>query len=468
MSNALPRFRAGAAEVEITPPLGVQVSGNICRHRPAQEVIDPIYARALVVESAGHRLCYVSLDVLAIGHQWTDEIRRQAAQRFGLNPSTLMLHATQNHSAPAIGNLVLRDETQWITPELWWARGGDDRYPPFVVPLILQAIERAIAQLRPVSIGAANGVDGRVGFNRRFLKRDGTVQINPTGIDLTDVLQVEGPADPHVGVVCFRDDEDHAVAALLHHTAHPVHYFTRNAISAGWPGAWADRVKETLGPKCVPLVVNGCCGNISTNNVLDADHRDDCQLLGERLMQTTRAALEQITYEQAGPVDYAGSHLSIPLAAVDPAELADAQALLNQHPQPIWENEAHTAVDPSWLFAVQTIDRGRRVEREPDYRYEIQVFRIGPAAIVGLTGEPFVEGQLRLKLESPFRHTRVAHMSNGYIGYIPTTEAYHRIGYFYRTPEGQPVRRGPNTYNLVPDALDRIVNETVKLLRQIN
>lgn len=100
--------------------------------------------------------------------------------------------------------------------------------------------------------------------------------------------------------------------------------------------------------------------------------------------------------------------------------------------------------------------------REKPIDYEIQVLRVGNAVLVGLPGEPFVEGQLAIKQASPAVRTIVAHCVNQYVGYIPTRRAFEY-------PEG---RRGHevNTSTwakLEPDALDRIVTKTNTILRRM-
>ena len=72
-------------------------------------------------------------------------------------------------------------------------------------------------------------------------------------------------------------------------------------------------------------------------------------------------------------------------------------------------------------------------EREANFKYEIQVFRIGDIAIVTVGGEPFVEAQLRIKIESPTYPTYLVHMSNYYVGYIPTERAFLEGGYEVKT-----------------------------------
>lgn len=54
---------------------------------------------------------------------------------------------------------------------------------------------------------------------------------------------------------------------------------------------------------------------------------------------------------------------------------------------------------------------------------------IGDAAIVGLPGEPFVEGQLAIKTAAAAPYTFVAHMTSHYVGYLPHRNAYRRPGH---------------------------------------
>ena len=56
-------LNAGAAMVDITPEAGTHLGGNgMGDHRPAQSVLDPLYAKAIVFEAGGRKICFVSLD----------------------------------------------------------------------------------------------------------------------------------------------------------------------------------------------------------------------------------------------------------------------------------------------------------------------------------------------------------------------------------------------------------------------
>ena len=97
-------------------------------------------------------------------------------------------------------------------------------------------------------------------------------------------------------------------------------------------------------------------------------------------------------------------------------------------------------------------------QREKKLRYEIQAFRIGRAALVGLAGEPFVEGQLQIKMASPAYRTLVAHCCNMYSGYLPIPEAFPRGGHEVETRFWS---------KLAPEALAMVVDKTAEVLQDL-
>ena len=153
---------------------------------------------------------------------------------------------------------------------------------------------------------------------------------------------------------------------------------------------------------------------------------------------------------------------------MEPELLREAE--LAQHPQPYWnEGKAHAAyegaqtqgtrtIDADWMKAASIMSVHLQRQEQPEVDYEIQVFRIGRTAIIGLAGEPFVEGQLRIKMASPAYKTYVAHCCNAYGGYLPIREAFGRGGHEVETR---------NWSKLVPEALDSVVDATANLLNDM-
>ena len=211
---------AGFAEINISPPLGTQIAGDIGRPRPTEEIREPIFARAAVFENEGTKLCVLVLDLLGIGHEWADRIRDGAAERFGFDRRAVMVHTTQTHSAPSLGNHFCADDNPIIPPEHAWLRGSTPEYTPTAVEKSLQVIGHAVAAIQPVTLSAARGIETRVSFNRRFVTREGITDTHAhCGRD--NVLYTEGPIDPEVGLLQATGENGNPVGMLLHFTSHP-------------------------------------------------------------------------------------------------------------------------------------------------------------------------------------------------------------------------------------------------------
>ena len=131
---------------------------------------------------------------------------------------------------------------------------------------------------------------------------------------------------------------------------------------------------------------------------------------------------------------------------------------MKTHPEPQWIDASKTAVEWDWVYAASCLDLAEHYRRDPLFDYFIQVFRLGNTAVVAVPGEPFVQEQLRIKLASPAPFTFTAHMSNSYVGYIPTIEAFRNGGYETHTGAGS---------KLVPEALGMIGDRIIDMLNNI-
>ncbi|MCD6351990.1 MAG: hypothetical protein J7M26_07715, partial [Armatimonadetes bacterium] len=257
-ASTAPKLRAGLAQTDITPPIGTHLAGAVGQYRPAEAVLDPLQARALVLESDGRRMGVLALDVTIITAQYTAAIRERA-RRLGLEPEALMVHATQTHSAPAVGYFMVDEDFPALPPELEWVRGAEAAYADLVVERAEQALREAVESLQPVEWGAASGIEGRLAFNRRAVRRDGTVGMpgrrweEPLGP--TWIAYIEGPIDPELGVIALRAPEAEMVGLVLNYACHPVHVFPRPLVSADWPAAAAEGICAALGDEACQALV---------------------------------------------------------------------------------------------------------------------------------------------------------------------------------------------------------------------
>jgi hypothetical protein len=285
----------------------------------------------------------------------------------------------------------------------------------------------------------------------------------PEPLGPTYIRYMEGPIDPEVGVMCFQSSERgeeamRMVAMLLHYTCHPVNVFPKPIVSADWPGAWASACREKFGDHCVPLVLNGCCGNINPWNPFDPNYVPDHRRMGSVLAETTYKVIETLSFEENVTLDWKTRRLKLPIRDVEPELLTQSMKILEEQKEPEWSEQNPTRVNWEWMKAASILSVHMRKQRESELDYEIQVFRVGKTAFVGLPGEPFVEGQLQIKMASPTYPTYIAHCTSHYVGYIPTRDAFPRGGHEVETRFWA---------KLKPEALSMVVNEAIKLLHEV-
>jgi neutral ceramidase len=452
------KFMAGAARANITPENGVQLAGDIARRRAMNEVREPLYAKVLVLESQGRKIGFVSLDLCYAKEPWITEIRRRAGKEIGIAPEALMIHSTHTHAAPSLGSLVVDEQCTLVPPVVKWLC-GDEGYHSFVVGKIVEALKQANKNLQPARIGWAAGIEARVAFNRRFVMRDGTVQTHPETCS-PRIRHVEGPTDPELGVIAIQAESSEMLAMVLNHGCHPVHGYPMQGIysglfaTSGWPGAWAEGIERQYGPKFTAMVLNGCSGNIHHFNHLDPDQVDDYYRMGRILTETTKTLLPKIAYCENPALDFKVKHLQIPMRQLTPEQIEEARQRLKDQTDPSQIGEKN---DWKWVYALSRMSLHEQYQRNPNVDCEVQVFRIGDIAFVGIPGEPFVEGQLKIKLGSPFYPTFAAGGCNSHIGYVPTR---HGMAGGYEADLC-------NWSKLVPEALDQIADTAIDLLKEI-
>jgi hypothetical protein len=206
------------------------------------------------------------------------------------------------------------------------------------------------------------------------------------------------------------------------------------------------------------LVLNGCCGNLNPWPPFQADFHPEHRRMGAALAERARAVAQPMRFAEVDALAWKALRIRVPLKPPDPERLAMAEAMLARHPEPLWTEGSPPEIDARWFQAASIRSVELMRQRSPVLEYEIQAFRIDDVALVGLPGEPFVEGQLEIKIGSPAAHTFVAHCTSEYVGYLPTREAFrrggHEVDFSYWA-------------KLAPEALDVVVDNAVGLLREL-
>ena len=90
--NSTAGLRAGAAAVNITPPLGETIVGGF-HPFPASHIHDELHARCLVVDDGNIKLAFVICDLLGIHRSVSDEARRCIQKELGIPWENILIAA---------------------------------------------------------------------------------------------------------------------------------------------------------------------------------------------------------------------------------------------------------------------------------------------------------------------------------------------------------------------------------------
>lgn len=106
-------FRCGRAVTDITPPIGLYLTGFGGRTGPAKGVHDGLYARAVAISDDKDEIVIVSLDLCGLDPDVVKSIREGAEVKTGIATENIALCCSHTHSGPAtytLRGIEYRDE----------------------------------------------------------------------------------------------------------------------------------------------------------------------------------------------------------------------------------------------------------------------------------------------------------------------------------------------------------------------
>ncbi|OHD32561.1 MAG: hypothetical protein A2Y31_08910, partial [Spirochaetes bacterium GWC2_52_13] len=184
-------------EVDITPQLGVRLSGHVARSQPAQEVLDRLHARICLLQEPYSAIGLISVDVLEFSPQWVRSVREQISNIWDILPHHILLSATHTHTAPPVIRLG--------------TLAADEMYTQFMTGQILDGCRALSGRYEPVVLDVAE-CTSEVGINRRFHDpKLGKTYMRPNR---------EGSRDDEILIVGVRDQSGVIRAILFNIAVH--------------------------------------------------------------------------------------------------------------------------------------------------------------------------------------------------------------------------------------------------------
>jgi hypothetical protein len=419
------QLRAGFVTVDITPPLGVYLAGHF-NARPANGIHDPLTAQVVVLELGEQRLALVGCDLVGVPAELTDPVRTRVRETVGIPPEHVMVWATHTHAGPILHSHG--SETR------------DEEYFRMLAEKLAGGVIAANGNLREVTLRIAWGEERRVGHNRRYRLKDGSVRTNP-GVGNPEISRVDGPMDPAVGAL-YISDADGLQAVLVNYACHLDVLGNGNFLfSADYPYYLRQTLEAAYGRKLVIPFANGACGNINHIDVF-ANRRqggyDHARIMGMMLAGEVLKIEGKALPLEAQELWGKSKVLEMPRRPYSDAELAELRAILANDKI---ADRAYPKIRARTHLAQH--EAGRAVAP-----IEVQTLKVGDLALFGIPGEYFVEYGIELRERSSAAHSFVVELANDSIGYIPTPEAFDEGGY-----EGTSARFARDTGPIMADTV---------------
>jgi hypothetical protein len=430
----------------------MDLAGFVARENPSRGKHDEILARALALESGDTLLILLTADVLGFEAPTVRRIRDLIARFLGdletgsaARQVSVVVCATHTHSAPA--SMPLRNCGKF-----------EAAFVDEAVRVLAEAAMTAVKNLQSARVGTGSGSALAVSGNRRA-----------AGMSGNGGPPVHEPYDTEVGVLRVDAAADgRPLACLVNFACHPVVLGHDSLdISADYPGVVTARLKEWLGGGggVIALFTNGATADI---NPMRRGTWADVEWVAGPIAEEAERVWRVIQTSAEVPLAAHAEEVILPfLPLPSPPELEE----MARHFRMQQEDEATRPTERrvADAFRCWAEDALQHYEDEASLRcaVEIQVMRIGDAALVAVPGEFFVELGLQIKerlAAAGIRPAWILGYANGNIGYIPTRAAYPKGGYETDTAHrfyGQPAC-------LAPEAGEIIVERAIALAAPIH
>jgi hypothetical protein len=383
----------GVATEDITPPVGIRMSGFAGREFGNTGVLDPLRASALWLSDGSTKAVIITLDTLGLNPEDDVALRERIGAQIGVGPDAVLIACSHTHSGPA--TMTVRatgdKEAVWTTEVLDRAFRAAET-----------AANNAVSAIPRVGSGPCDAA-----INRR----------NPTG-----------PRDPDCRLLTFASTDDTPIAALLYYTMHPVALGNGNRLlSADWVATARAGIEEALG--CPVLYLQGCCGDINPHFSGQRGMKE-ARLAGEKVVEAALAAAKEsrpLEHLRVG-VGKADTHL--PLCPLDTAEEkrleAAAREVLAKGEESSLGARQLAQADIEWARACEKL-RESHPDGLPHVPARVSALSIGDITLAGLPGEIFSEIGLRIRDDDP--NLWPVGFANGNLGYLYPDSALDEGGY---------------------------------------
>jgi hypothetical protein len=388
----------------VTPPLGHPcMAGGIA---PARRVVDPLEAIGFVLwgGTLARPVVFVTLDWCELRNDAYDRWRDVLAASAQTDAQHVFVTTVHQHDAPIADLRAQRLlEEQHGTGSIC-----NQAFHELMVQRVARAVRASIAKRVQVThLGVGQAKVEKVASNRRYSLRDGSIAYDRTSASRSPQAHeaAEGTIDPWLKMLSFWNG-DVPLVAVSQYAVHPMSFYGQGGISADFVGI-ARRARQKALPDVLQLYVSGCSGNVTAGKYNDGSTENRPVLASriEKAMTHAWASTRQFPFEQAA--------LRVVPLHFEPRSDAgfttdELTTRLRDDSRPF--GQCLAALGLSWR---ERVDSGQTVD--------LPVLDLGPAVLLLLPGECYVEYQILAQQLRPDACVMAIGYGESATGYIPTS-----------------------------------------------
>ncbi len=429
--NAPTPLRLATFRADVSPPIGSPLCGGWIP--PVAAIDEPLWAKGLVLEDpSGTRYVLCAIDYCELRNAGNLAARERLAQAVGTTAARVVVQSLHQHNAPLIDPRAQELATS-ADPSLQLFNAAAWQQ---ALVAMGQAAEQAVAKLTPcdtVAVGRAT-VD-RVASSRRVFDEQRVLHVRWSATREPLLQQLpEGHIDPELRTVTFLANQ-RPLVRLHYYATHPQSFYGDGRVTSDVPGLAREQLERE---ESVPQIYfTGCAGDVTMGKYNDGSP-EARQTLVARLLGGMRAAVANSQPHAVGAIAWRTVPVQLPPRPEAEFSAASASAQL-----------AHHAAGPQARSnAALLLAFLERIEQPID----LALLRVGPALLVHLPGEPFIDYQFAAQRLAPEQFVATAGYGDGGPGYVCTARAYSEGGY---EPTASFV--GPRTEAVLQMALSQLL-----------
>ena len=431
---------------------------DITTSKPETPVMDPLYAKALVLDDGKTKLVIVTMDVTAIGgrrisdsmlydvsEDFLPELRDRVQKNLNIPGTNVLVNASHTHPP---GRLLCNDDEQ--------------------IERVYDTVYRAMQNMTEVKIGGGSGSEDRITMNRTLNLKNGKQwsirHTNPSPPD--EEIESYGPVDTKIGILRIDRIDGSPLAVVYNFACHLLFGDALGSITANIPAYTSKLIEETLGHDCMAFFMQGAAGDIIDVHFKNFSRERDIKTLGTMLGQSTLEAYKNIKTKNA-ELGIVSETISVPRRTDIPEKITvlkqeEDKLLKSLHGTslnfdsflPLYLSDLKINPDMDTLNSqninkylqnirtmeklariqdkILTLEKHQRINKESgedNIDMELQAIKIGDCVIASSPAELLTEIGLNVKKASPYKHTFVAGYSNGYVHYGGPAADYDKGGY---------------------------------------